>query len=129
MPTPTIRSSCAQVIDYYYATSKGSNEALDYFKKKGITNGKAITKFRIGYSDRTLGLKLPTHHVKAGRLIRERLQQIGLYRASGHEHFAGCITFPIKAADGTGQIVDPVWQKGAGQQAAEGYAPGHVPDQ
>ena len=96
----------AQVIDYYYATLKGSNEALDYFKKKGITNGEAITKFRIGYSDRTLGLKLPTHHVKAGRLIRERLQQIGLYRASGHEHFAGCITFPIKAADGTGQIVD-----------------------
>ena len=34
------------------------------------------------------------------------MQQVGLYRASGHEHFAGCIVFPVLAGDGTGQIVD-----------------------
>ena len=38
--------------------------------------------------------------------IRARLEKLGLFRETGHEHFAGSITFPICAADGTGQIVD-----------------------
>lgn len=96
----------AQVIDYYHAGLKKTTEALDYLRKKGITNPEALSRFHLGYSDRSLGTKLPSHHVKAGRVIRERLQQVGLYRASGHEHFAGCIVFPVLAGDGTGQIVD-----------------------
>ena len=77
----------ALVVDYYHATLKQSPEALDFLRKLGLTNGEALTQFRIGYSDRSLGLKLPVQQLKAGRLLRERLQRSGLFRASGHEHF------------------------------------------
>ncbi len=34
------------------------------------------------------------------------MQQVGLFRASGHEHFTGCVVFPVLAGDGTNRIVD-----------------------
>ena len=35
-----------------------------------------------------------------GQAIRERLTQLGLYRDSGHEHFNGCLVFPIRNEHG-----------------------------
>ena len=96
----------AQVIDYYNRTLKETIEGLDYLRGRGITVGETIDHFRIGYGNRTLGLKLPTMDSKAGRDIRSRLQQVGLVRSSGHEHLNGCIVFPITAADGSGQVVN-----------------------
>ncbi len=96
----------AQVIDYYCRTLKEATEGLDYLRSRGVTVGEAIDHFRIGYANRTLGLTLPTMDSKAGRDIRARLQQVGLFRNSGHEHMNGCIVFPITAADGSGQVVD-----------------------
>ena len=54
-----------------------------------------IDHFKIGYSNRTLGLRLPTSDGKTGVAIRERLAKIGIYRKTGHEHFSGGIVFPI----------------------------------
>ena len=96
----------AQVIDYYHRTLKETTEGLDYLRSRGVTVGEAIDRFRIGYANRTLGLKLPVKRVKAGKEIRTRLQQLGIYRGTGREHYNGCVTFPIMAADGSGQIVD-----------------------
>jgi hypothetical protein len=96
----------AKIVDYYHQTLKASPEALAYLSSRGLTNGQAIDQFRLGYSDRTLGLKLPRKMVKAGREIRERLKAVGLFRDSGHEHFSGCVIFPVLAADGTQRIVD-----------------------
>ena len=96
----------AQVIDYYHRTFKETTDGLDYLRSRGITVGEAIDQFRVGYANRTLGLTLPTMDSKAGREIRARLQQVGLFRSSGHEHLNGCIVFPITAADGSGQVVD-----------------------
>jgi DNA primase len=94
------------VIDYYQRTLKEATEGLDYLRSRGITVGEAIDRFRIGYVNRTLGLKLPSVQVKAGREIRTRLQQLGILRSSGHEHYRGCVVFPITKADGSGHIVD-----------------------
>lgn len=96
----------AQVVDYYCRTLKETTEGLEYLRSRGVTVGEALDRFRIGYSNRTLGLKLPVKQLKAGKQIRTRLQQLGLYRGTGREHFNGCVTFPITTADGTGQIVD-----------------------
>ena len=49
----------AQVVDYYHRTLKETTEGLDYLRGRGITVGEAIDRFRIGYANRTLGLKLP----------------------------------------------------------------------
>jgi hypothetical protein len=42
-----------------------------------------------------LGLRLPEKTRKAGAEVRARLEAIGLYRASGHEHFTGSLVVPI----------------------------------
>ncbi len=95
----------AQVVDYYHQTLKETPDALEYLGEHGISS-EAIECFRIGYSDRSLGLSLPSKQVKAGHAIRGHLERLGLFRASGHEHFRGSIVFPVTAADATGQIVD-----------------------
>jgi len=105
-PTADDPKLLALVVDYYHRTLTNSSEALTYLQGRGVSNGQAIERFRIGYADRSLGNKLPEKVLKPGRTIRARLHQLGLYRDTGHEHFAGCVVFPIFAADGTGQLVD-----------------------
>ena len=89
----------AQVVAYYQRTLKETTNALDYLRRRGVTVGEAIERFRIGYANRTLGLRLPAMVTKAGREIRTRLQELGLYRGTGREHFNGCVTFPITTAE------------------------------
>jgi hypothetical protein len=101
----------AQVVAFYHETLKQSPEALAYLHKRGVTSGEAITHFRLGYADRTLGKRLPSKNSKAGRAIREHLERLGLFRASGHEHFNGSVVFPVFASDGTGWIVDVYCRK------------------
>ncbi len=95
----------AQVTDYYHRTLKETTEGLDYLRSRGVTVAEAIDRFRIGYANRTLGLKLPSMYSNLGKATRDRLQQLGLFRSTGHEHMNGCVVFPIPAADGSSQIV------------------------
>lgn len=108
----------AQTLGYYQHTLKQTPEAIAYLQGRGITSSQVIDTFRVGYADRSLGLKLPSKQVKAGTLIRTRLQKLGLYRDTGHEHFNGCVVFPIPAADGTGQIMDVYGRKTLGNRLA-----------
>ena len=69
--------------------------ALSYLKKRGITS-EAVEHFKIGYADRTLGLRLPDCGRKSGVEIRSRLKKVGILREeTGHEHFNGSAVFPI----------------------------------
>ncbi|MBI2808729.1 MAG: DNA primase [Planctomycetes bacterium] len=110
----------AQIVDYYHHSLKASEEALEYLRNRGISNAQVIDQFRIGFADRTLGLKLPSKQVKAGKAIRGRLEKLGLFRESGHEHFTGSVVFPITAADGTRQIVDMYGRKILGTKLRKG---------
>jgi len=85
----------SQVVDYYHERLLQSQAALDYLKKRGIDNEAMIEHFRIGFADRSLGLRLPSKNRVEGKAIRERLEKLGIYRASGHEHFNGSLVFPI----------------------------------
>jgi len=84
-----------QVVDYYHETLKASPEALAYLKSRGIDSMEAVEHFKLGYANRTLGLRLPEKTRVAGAEIRTRLQQIGIYRESGHEHFNGSLVIPV----------------------------------
>ena len=42
-----------------------------------------------------MGLRLPNKQRKDGAEIRARLERLGIYRASGHEHFNGSLVFPV----------------------------------
>lgn len=89
-----------QVADYYHATLKQSPEALAYLEARGITGAaaaEAIEVFKLGYANRTLGLRLPDKSRKAGAEIRARLERIGVYRDSGHDTQPGQGRFARKA--------------------------------
>jgi DNA primase len=51
---------------------KENPAALAYLKKRGLA-AEAIDTFRLGFVDRTLGLRLPNNQRKEGAAIRERL--------------------------------------------------------
>jgi DNA primase catalytic core len=103
------RTLMRQVIDYYRQRLQQTPMALDYLLKRGLT-AEAVEHFQIGYADRTLGLTLPVAATKAGGDIRERLKKIGLLRAeTGHEHFNGCVVFPI--TDEAGNITEVYGRK------------------
>jgi DNA primase len=89
-----------QVIDYYHERLMQTPAALAYLEKRGIRSDEAINTFRLGFADRTLGLRLPQKNRQTGAAIRERLEKLGVYRESGHEHLNGCLVVPILGPDG-----------------------------
>ena len=92
------------VVRYYHERlgAPDNIEAVTYLQKRGIFDQEAIDRFQIGVADRTLGLTIPDSNYKTGRLLRERLMNLGIYRAdSAREHFNGCIVFPVFGADGS----------------------------
>ncbi len=103
------RAALNQVIGYYHETLKGSNEALAYLAKRGLQSEEAIERFKLGYANRTLGLRLPERNRQQGAVLRGQLQHIGLMRASGHEHFVGSLVVPI--FDDAGNVVEVYGRK------------------
>jgi hypothetical protein len=89
-----------QTIGYYHETLKAAPEALAYLKARGIDHPDAIERFKLGFANRTLGLRLPEKNRIAGAQMRERLQRLGLLRASGHEHFNGSLVIPVLDENG-----------------------------
>jgi DNA primase catalytic core len=85
-----------QVAEFYHSQLKENKAAMEYLASRGLDNAEAITKFKIGVSDRSLGRRIPKKQVKAGREQRARLEALGVMKeATGHEAMRGCITFPV----------------------------------
>jgi DNA primase len=89
-----------EVIDSYHATLLQSPEALAYLDRRGLNDPALIAQFKLGYANRTLGLRLPRMASKAGAAVRGALQRLGILRESGHEHLAGSLVVPVIAPDG-----------------------------
>jgi hypothetical protein len=86
------------VIDYYHAALLTSPEAIGYLERRGLDHREAIEHFKLGYANRTLTYQLPEG--KAGRALRARLEALGIFRVSGHEHFNGSLVVPVFDAQG-----------------------------
>jgi len=115
-----------QVVDYYHRTLLESPEAQEYLTRRGIWDPDAVKLFKLGFANRTLGLRLPAKHRADGGRMRERLTGAGLIRASGHEHLNGCLVVPIHDAEGKvveiyGRKITPRLRKGT---ALHLYLPG-----
>ncbi len=105
LPPPVAREAddlalLMQVVDYYHETLKESPEAQQYLLKRGLQSSEIIDRFKLGFANRTLGYRLPAKNRAAGADIRGRLQRLGVYRESGHEHFNGSVVIPIFDAAG-----------------------------
>jgi len=94
----------AQVIDYYHQTLLDSSEALSYLSKRGLGDREMIERFKLGYANRTLGLRLPQKSNAHGAKLRAQLMRVGLYRDSGREHFNGSLVVPV--FDEAGNVVE-----------------------
>lgn len=95
------QAALRQVLDYYHERLRTNENpaALAYLKKRGI-NAEAVAAFRIGFVDRTLGLRLPHNNRKEGAALRARLARLGILRDTGHEHLRGRVVFPVVAESG-----------------------------
>ena len=91
------------MVAYYHRCLLEEPSALSYVvEKRGISRA-AIDHFKLGFCNRTLGLRLPHSNRAEGAAVRARLQRLGLVRESGHEHFRGRVTIPI--FDESGAVV------------------------
>jgi len=87
-----------QVADYYHErlmNAATGAAARDYLAKRGLDDEATLKRLRIGFADRSLGLTLPHKTRKDGHDIRQRLEKLGIYRESGHEHLNGCLIVPV----------------------------------
>ena len=109
-----------QVTQYYHETLLACPEALEYLQQRGLGDPELINRFRLGYANRTLGYRLPAKTRKAGAAVRGKLQEVGLLRASGHEHFSGSLIVPI--LDANGQVVEIYGRKVLGNRLRKGTA-------
>lgn len=98
-----------EVIDYYHRTLKSEPKVHEYLAKRGLDDAVLIDHFRLGFANRSLGLRLPLKNRVAGGQVRTQLQQIGLYRANGREHFNGSLIVPVYNA--RGQVVNVYGRK------------------
>jgi len=89
-----------QVVDFYHRTLKESPEALAYLKERGLESSELIDRHKLGFANRSLGYRLPAKNRQAGAELRGRLQELGVLRGTGHEHFNGSLVVPIFDAHG-----------------------------
>ena len=99
-PDADDQAALRQVLDYYHARLKENPAALAYLQKRGLRSEEALATFKLGFVDRTLGLRLPQKNRKEGAALRARLARLGFMRDTGHEHLRGCIVFPVIAETG-----------------------------
>ena len=71
-----------RVVSYYQACLARSPAALAYLQARGIGDSEMVTTFRLGFADRTLGLRLPDKRRKEGADLRARLERLGGTAAS-----------------------------------------------
>ena len=94
------RALLLQVVNYYHETLKQSPDALKYLEGRGLQSAEMIEHFRLGFANRTLGYRLPRRNRETGAELRGRLENLGILRDTGHEHFNGSVVIPIFDASG-----------------------------
>src|SRR5271156_169022 len=105
LPAPVSRDAdgralLLQVARYYHEALANSPDALKYLQGRGLRSSEMIDHFQLGFANRTLGYGLPEKNRAAGAELRGRLQTLGIFRESGHEHFNGSVVIPIANLEG-----------------------------
>jgi DNA primase catalytic core len=84
-----------RVADFYHRTFLNEPAAMKYLQGRACFHPEAVTTFRLGLANRTLGYRVPVT-TAAGAALKSRLQALGVLRPeTGHEHLNGCVVFPI----------------------------------
>jgi len=86
----------ADVLDYYRTTFQRESVPQEYMKSRGLDDAEMLEHFKIGFSNRTLGFRLPAASRQyRSHDLRARLKKLGVLRPSGVEIMAGSVVVPI----------------------------------
>lgn len=89
-----------RVADFYHRTFLNEPAAMKYLQGRACFHPEAVTTFRLGFANRTLGYRVPVT-TAAGAALKARLQALGVLRPeTGHEHLNGCVVFPLQDTQG-----------------------------
>jgi len=89
-----------RVADFYHRTFLNEPAAMKYLSARACFHPEAVTTFRLGFANRTLGYRVPVT-TAAGAALKARLQALGVLRPeTGHEHLNGCVVFPLQDTAG-----------------------------
>ena len=102
---------------YYHDTFKRFPDAAEYLASRAIDPEAVVDRFKLGYSNRTLGYHVPRKCAANGSSLRGRLEQLGVMKETGHEAMRGSLTIPL--FDGDGQVVQLY-----GRKIGQGLRPG-----
>ena len=83
------------VADYYAERLKDNPKAIDFVTDELRLTEEEAAKQKVGFSDRSLGNLIPGRRIKAGREVRDRLTEAGIYKANGREAMRGRVTVPV----------------------------------
>jgi DNA primase len=97
------------VAGYYHETFKQCVEPQEYMESRGLRSAEMVERFKLGYSNRTLGYRMPQRNRKNGKEIRGRLAELGIIKESGHELMRGSVVVPI--FNGHGRVVQMYGRK------------------
>jgi DNA primase catalytic core len=89
------RELLLKIVGFYQEAFNQSPEAMKYLESRGLKSAEMVERFRLGFANRTLGLCLPAKNRADGAAVRGRLEELGIYRKSGHEHFNGSLVIPV----------------------------------
>ena len=90
-----------QVVDFYHRTLREAWEPAEWLARRRLDSPELVEVFRLGFANRSLGLRLPDTHRIVGSQLRSQLQNIGVYARSGHEAYDGSIVVPVVDDAGT----------------------------
>jgi DNA primase len=85
----------AWIVGLYHGAAKNQAKPKEYLASRGLEHAQLLERFRIGFADRTLGLRLPDGNTKRGEALRSRLQRLGILRPNGREHLNGRVVVPF----------------------------------
>ncbi|MGH8222160.1 MAG: CHC2 zinc finger domain-containing protein [Woeseiaceae bacterium] len=88
------------IVDLYHQAAKSQAKPREYLASRGLEHPQLLERFRIGFADRTLGLRLPDGNTKRGEALRSRLQRLGIFRQNGREHLNGRVVVPLFSLEG-----------------------------
>jgi DNA primase catalytic core len=89
------RELLLEIAGFYHEALKQSPEAMRYLESRGLKSAEMVERFQLGFANRTLGYGLEAKNRAGGAAVRGRLQRLGIYRESGHEHFNGSLVIPV----------------------------------
>jgi DNA primase len=93
--TPEHIKLLIRVIEFYNSAFAEDDRAMQYLATRGITDKSIFSDYNVGFANGTLLNVLPDD-----KKIIKQLKEIGILNNKAHEHFYGCVTFPLYDTNG-----------------------------